>query len=430
MNVLVIADDLTGCNATGALYSRFGLRAMSISRPEQISRFADSTDVLLVNTASRHLPPAQAYAAVRAAVEAGGDVPLIVKRVDTTLRGNLGTELDAVLDALAPRAQRGRLRVIAVPAFPDAGRVTIGGSQLLDGRPLDRTDVARDPFAPVNESRIKTLLQRQTARTIGEIALAEVEQGAESVMAQLCTRTEDIVVCDATRNEHLRTVARAVAEVSMSRHTQWVVLDSGPFGAAVAAEVELRAANDVPGVVVAIVGSRTPRTREQLLHSEVNVGARWVDLDSQRPDPAAAVAELSRLAHSGAPVVGVRVTGDDGATDEILSSLAAIAARSVAELQPAGLYASGGEVAACVTSALDADGFAIERQLLPLAVGGRLVGGPHDGLPFATKGGLIGGADATSLCLEDLLTSRVRRAITSRGVEASSMHGTGDYPKR
>ena len=63
---------------------------------------------------------------------------------------------------------------------------------------------------------------------------------------------------------------------------------------------------------------------------------------------------------------------------------------------------SGGFVAA--------DGLGAARRTLVE----RWLGGPHDGLPFATKGGLIGAADATSLCLEYLLTARVRRAIRRR----------------
>ncbi|HEY3465319.1 MAG TPA: nucleotide-binding domain containing protein [Amycolatopsis sp.] len=60
-----------------------------------------------------------------------------------------------------------------------------------------------------------------------------------------------------------------------------------------------------------------------------------------------------------------------------------------------GLYATGGDIAVEVTKSLGADGFEIDTEVLPLAVAGRLSGGPYSGLPFATKGGLIGGRDAT-----------------------------------
>lgn len=85
--------------------------------------------------------------------------------------------------------------------------------------------------------------------------------------------------------------------------------------------------------------------------------------------------------------------------------------RAVAELSPGGLYASGGDVAAAVTAALGADGFAIEAEVLPLAIAGHLVGGPHDGLLFATKGGLIGGPDTARDCLEHLRAACTRHTL-------------------
>ena len=47
-----------------------------------------------------------------------------------------------------------------------------------------------------------------------------------------------------------------------------------------------------------------------------------------------------------------------------------------AAAQVDGLYLTGGDVAAAVT-ALGADGFAVEAEVLPLAVAGHLVGGPR-----------------------------------------------------
>ncbi|MCM2580621.1 nucleotide-binding domain containing protein [Streptomyces meridianus] len=99
---------------------------------------------------------------------------------------------------------------------------------------------------------------------------------------------------------------------------------------------------------------------------------------------------------------------DPGAAHRILRSLAAIAVRAVDALRPGGLYTSGGDVAAAVTAALGADGFAIEAEVIPLAVAGHLVGGPHHGLAFATKGGLIGGPDAAVACLERLRAMHAR----------------------
>ncbi|WP_189307041.1 four-carbon acid sugar kinase family protein [Streptomyces albospinus] len=423
--VLVIGDDLTGSNATGALYARQGLRAVTVSEPAHVPRYADRVDVLVVNTASRHRTPARAYAAVRAAAEAAGDAPLVVKRVDTTLRGNPGGELDAVADALAARAPAARIRTLAVPAFPDAGRTTVGGLHLVDGVPLTRTAVARDPFDPVRHSRVTAVLGAQSRRTMGELALDVVERGPDAVAAALRERPAEVMVCDATENGHLRTVARAAAQLAAEDRIRWLALDSGPFGAALAAELGLRPQGGPPARILAVVGSVTDRTRGQLARTEAAFGARWADLDPDRPDADRALAALRTAAGEGATVLGVRVAAPErqpGAADvpepaadtaaRILRCLAEVARRAVAELAPGGLYASGGDAAAAVTAALGADGFAIESEVLPLAVAGHLVGGPHDGLLFATKGGLIGGPDAARDCLEHLRAACTRRSRT------------------
>ncbi|MGW3008107.1 four-carbon acid sugar kinase family protein [Streptomyces sp. NPDC001219] len=426
--VLVIGDDLTGSNATGALYARLGLRAVTVGDLARAARYADRVDVLVVNTASRHWSPARAYAAVRAAAEATGTVPLVVKRVDTTLRGNPGSELDAVADVLAAREPAARIRTLAVPAFPDAGRSTVGGLHLVDGVPLTRTAVANDPFDPVRDARVAAVLGAQSRRSTGELALDVVERGPGAVAAALRESPADIVVCDATENAHLRTVAAAAARLAAEDGVRWVALDSGPFGAALAAELGLRPQGGAPAPVLAVVGSRTDRTHTQLARTETALGARWADLDPAAPDPGRVLAALRTAVGEGAAVLGVRVAPgppgaaasvpDPDAAARILRALADIARRAVTELCPGGLYASGGDVAAAVTSALGADGFAIETEVLPLAIAGHLVGGAHDGLPFATKGGLIGGPDAARACLEHL------RAVCTRHAPGPSVRTT------
>ncbi|MER7398422.1 four-carbon acid sugar kinase family protein [Streptomyces sp. NPDC000151] len=430
--VLVVGDDLTGSNATGALYARLGLRAVTVSTPDQVRRFAGRADVLVVNTGSRHWPAGRAYDAVRAVVAAAGPVPLVVKRVDTTLRGNPGRELDAVLDALAAAAgeqpeptRTAPTRVLAVPAFPDAGRTTVGGLHLVDGVPLTRTAVARDPFDPVRHSRVAALLGEQTARTTAELPLDVVEAGIERVVAALRTATADIVIGDATENAHLQTIAAAAARVAAEDGVRWAVLDSGPFGAAYSTALGIRPQGAESPRVLAVVGSITERTGEQLDRAASELGAVWVELDPEHPEPAAVLRALRAAADEGATVLGVRVaTGSTRpvpharAAERILHALSEIARHAVTELRPGGLYASGGDVAASVTAALGAEGFAIEAEVLPLAVAGHLVGGPHDGLHFATKGGLIGGPDAARDCLDHLRVACTRDALRGweRGV--------------
>ncbi|MEQ0564675.1 four-carbon acid sugar kinase family protein [Amycolatopsis sp. NEAU-NG30] len=402
--LLVLGDDLTGSNATGALYARFGLRAVSVNAPLEPDapcfRPGNGIDALVVNLGTRHAPPSHAEQAVRHALELAGPVELTVKRVDTTLRGNVGVETGAVL-AAAPSA-----RALVVPAFPDAGRVTLGGLHLVDGLPLAESPAARDPLAPVRTSRIRTLLQ-PAGREVAELPLDVVEEGVDAVVAAL-RRPAGIVVCDATTNRHLTTVARAAARLA-AEGTQWVSVDSGPFGVRLAAALGLAPGHGTVPPVLAVVGSITGQTHDQLLETELVLDARYVDVDPDRPDPPGTAAAVGALLEAGHRVVGIRTRApapgtpvDPGVAARIPPALGEAARLVLDAHRIGGLYATGGDIAVAVTKALGAEGFEIDTEVLPLAVAGRLSGGPYAGLPFATKGGLIGGRDAAVACLEHL----------------------------
>ena len=93
---VVVADDLTGANATGVLLTKMQYRAATIMSlkdmdPEQVQE----SDCLLYPTDSRGVDPQEAYRRVYEASERLKDdsVLLYGKRIDSTLRGNLGSEL-------------------------------------------------------------------------------------------------------------------------------------------------------------------------------------------------------------------------------------------------------------------------------------------------------------------------------------------------
>ena len=91
---VVVADDLTGANATGVLLKKNGFDTLTLLRSamNQAAALSDC-DCLVLPTDSRAIQPEEAYARVKEALEllAGPDVMLYAKRVDSTLRGNLGS---------------------------------------------------------------------------------------------------------------------------------------------------------------------------------------------------------------------------------------------------------------------------------------------------------------------------------------------------
>ena len=127
--LVVIADDLTGANANGVQLTGKGFSAETVLGELSPDKAAQKEpDALLIPTSSRALPADEAYALVHDAVNKVKDaaIDLYSKRVDSTLRGNLGSETDAFLDALGDD----RLAVVA-PCFVIT--YVVGGFLLVNG---------------------------------------------------------------------------------------------------------------------------------------------------------------------------------------------------------------------------------------------------------------------------------------------------------
>lgn len=121
----MIADDLTGACDAAAPFAARGLRTLV-----WLSRDFDApADLLVVSTDSRADPPETARRKVRQArlaLERRG-ASLFYKKLDSTLKGNLGPEIDAALEGGAhPFA-------LVAPAFPAMGRTFVDGRLHVHG---------------------------------------------------------------------------------------------------------------------------------------------------------------------------------------------------------------------------------------------------------------------------------------------------------
>jgi uncharacterized protein YgbK (DUF1537 family) len=136
----IVADDLTGALDTATPFVLAGLKVAVAVRPEALeAALAAGAEIVSVNTASRPLVPSEATARIAAAaVLLRQAAPSIVmKKIDSRLKGNVGAESAA----LARGVRRSEL--VVAPAVPDQGRRTIGGT--VTGRGVD-TPI---PIAPL-----------------------------------------------------------------------------------------------------------------------------------------------------------------------------------------------------------------------------------------------------------------------------------------
>ncbi len=182
--IAIIADDLTGANDTAL---QLHLRGCNTQILFDYSSFPEgnlNTQAWAISTETRNIESHKAAEIVEDATKnlvENLNIEYFYKKIDSTLRGNVAQECLAVLKAIQWDA------AIILPAFPAEGRMTVGGYHLLKGIPLERTEVARDPQAPIYESHIPTLLKHQVENPeiIGHIELNTVMQGAGPVLIEL-----------------------------------------------------------------------------------------------------------------------------------------------------------------------------------------------------------------------------------------------------
>ena len=138
VKLLLIADDFTGALDTGIQFAKYGAatRMLTSSEIDEDLWQNKITEVLVVDTETRHLNAREAYEKiyrlVREAILAG--VPHIYKKTDSGLRGNIGWELQAVIDA------SGEKFLPFIPALPAMNRVTIKGIHYMEGVPIQQRE--------------------------------------------------------------------------------------------------------------------------------------------------------------------------------------------------------------------------------------------------------------------------------------------------
>ena len=432
-DVLVVADDLTGANAAAAGFARAGLRAATAgtaSRPDVVAEMAPRFDVVVASTDSRHAAPQVARERVAAAVRAGWPCRLVCNRIDTTLRGNVGATVEALRDEVAALSGK-RTLVLLAPAHPEANRHTIGGTQLLDGRRLEDTEVARDARHPMRTSDIVAILREQTALDTAVVPLATVVADAPTLATAIRDALDggaEVVIADATTTDHLDRIATAALAATKDLDVVWVTADPGPASVALARAMEIQPVGAAAPLLV-VSGSATELTRTQLHQLGVDTGATMhlavTHGGSAVPDVDATTSLLGRAlkaALAGDVVVVATALSDDDLrrvspeqAEEIPRALARAVRRNLEGHRVDGLFTTGGDVTAAVLAELGSHGLEITDEVVPLAVSGSVVGGPWDGLPIVTKGGLVGDARTTVDCIAHLRRSAEnhRRQVAS-----------------
>lgn len=163
VKLLMIADDFTGALDTGVQFAVRGARTCVVTDPAyDFAQAKADIQVLVLDAETRHLTPEAAYRTVFRAVKdaLGAGFTYIYKKTDSALRGNVGAELTAVLDAA------GADSLAFLPALPKMNRITRKGVHYIDGVPVAESVFGQDPFEPVTASGLPEIIGAQSRRPV------------------------------------------------------------------------------------------------------------------------------------------------------------------------------------------------------------------------------------------------------------------------
>ncbi|GAB6099223.1 D-threonate kinase [Halanaerocella petrolearia] len=420
----IIADDFTGANDTGVQFSKKELKTLVVSDIDSIKEIDYQADIIVVDTDSRADKQNDAYDKVFKAAKSLKTMGInyIYKKLDSTLRGNIGTEIEAAMKG------GGYEIAIVAPALPAAGRETIGGNQLVHSVPLEKTEIAQDPVTPVKHSYVADIIREQTEKELAVINIKDVIKGSKK-LANLIKKEiksgSKILVLDSITNQDLDIIANTLGLISQ----KCLLVGSAGFAESLPIALNLvsKQVTNQQGSVVGIAGSVSDVTREQINYAQEKLTNlevldveiekvlqndyqeelnRIVDLVSQflnqRHDIIIRSAKDRKLVKKARQLGSKQGLSSVEVSEKIAKFLGAIAGEIYLNKSIGGLLLTGGDIAVKSASLLGARATIIEGEVLPGIPVGYFKGNNLPQKPIVTKAGAFGEEEAIVKIIENL----------------------------
>lgn len=361
----VIADDVTGGASIGGEVARSGHPVNAIS----LGATLEPGRSIILETGSRYSPPTLAAQRVMDAARflAAAGASVLMKKIDSTLKGNVATELAAFSASCGGR-------LVVAPSCPEVGL------SLRQGRQFRRDGPGVSVF---------DLLSASMPGPVVSLDLSIVRQGSGEVTKWLRQNPDGTVLADSETDADLAVVAVGAAEAGITSF-------GGTYGLGAALATAFlgsgTAGRFVPPVVdrlLVIAGSASSTTARQLSHLAA-AGAEEIVLDMDRiltgDSRQEAERAVARIHSSSAKVLIVhtaaertseevaRICAGRGWIERDLADLLAIPFSQALQASPGrGVYFIGGETTGAVFDRLGITSLTIQGECTP-------------GVPFALSG--------------------------------------------
>ncbi|MEW9677437.1 four-carbon acid sugar kinase family protein [Lentibacillus sp. L22] len=420
----IIADDLTGANDSGVQLTEKGISTSVFFDLPQHADLLDSG--IVIDTNSRALSQKQAFDVTKQAArflkESG--YKHMYKKMDSTLRGHIGTELQAVFEAFPVDF------VVIAPAYPQLGRTTVDGVHFVNGTELAATEAANDPKHPVKESFIPKIIENEIGKKVGLLKRADFSKNLSDfrdILNHFKERNIHYLVCDVQTQGDLQKLAAKITTVTSD------VIWAGSAGLAEVLPDVLGIAQekqtehvDCAEYVMTVCGSLSSITQKQVAYAKAQSKVSGVEIDSIRifsKDWNSISRQyvnscLEALEHGNDIVL--HVPSDERTRNEVQKKGKALGltdnqigehvSKALAEIilqvtkendQLTGFMLTGGDTAKDTTRHLGGIGFNLMKQIetgIPL---GTLIGTSKT-FTVVTKAGAFGGKDSIYYAMQEM----------------------------
>jgi D-threonate/D-erythronate kinase len=414
MRIGVIADDLTGANDTGVKLSQKGIKTSVNFDMKDI----DNLQSVVYDTDSRYMQKELAYKAVFQIACAYKDqgFTFIYKKMDSTIRGNVGTELDAVYDVFKPDF------IIIAPGYPSSGRVIKDGQIYLHGKRLDFSEYGESPIDTECDYDLLHKIKKQSKYKVTLFTSHDLnETRIVSKMSESYKAGIPYLVFDSVNESDLQKIAFFVSQ------SQYKVIWSGSSGLInylpAVYHLEKKVEKITPTIVgeipsLTVIGSFNDVTMLQLKRVlkekkikgfKINFKPLLKNNDEKKSEIIRIVNEAIEHANCGYNILIYasssiqevqqalelgKVYGMDSTQvcSTIVQALGEIAKRITDKKQFKGIIMTGGDTAKQVCLHLEAKGIELIDEMSPIIPIGRLIG--KKTMYTITKGGGIGNEES------------------------------------
>lgn len=381
---VVIADDLTGACDAGVEFAKRGL----VTHVGMGSIPSLPCDVLAVNAHTRELESRQAAQRMASlASQTPPGAPMIFRKIDSAMRGNIVSECDALMDCL------GIPFGVLAPSLPRQGRTVLDGILHIQDISGTRTvDIAN-------------LLQGQGA-SIRLLPASEDPERLRQVIEDAGDSGARYILCDAVTDADLQVVADAIGTCQV--RPMWI----GSAGLAAQAAARLRPStlstkasatswNRADSTTLFCVGSIHPVTSLQLEHLCTTRRIAIVDAAETSPE------QLRRSLSVGGIVV-LKIHGPALSSERLTQCL-----QSAADSGVSRILMSGGDTAELLCRTAQTDHLLLRGEVVPGVPESMMQGGLFDGTLLATKSGGFGQEN----CLSEILCAGLTTPLLAVGKE-------------